>query len=419
MIKPIFRSEWRTQNRRKRWFYARYMGWLEKAGYVTVALIVGGFIFAFNYHVDDFITAEDVQIQADSQPIKFEEEVLIVKPLVENYEEVQQGQPVLEVVTGKVAIAAWRIKLAADRYEKETGKAVSGAGDQASLPTTTTVKASESGVFVLVGDVESTVAANEPIANLLFYDRLVVKPDLKGKTVAAAAADQPAQLSNIKFENPDQTLMRASVVTSSGSSTILSRQLLGDEIRSILNKGLQGQPVVVREDKPFKISEIQNVEVDATLGAGPGGQPTVHADPTVRETIQGIVRSGEHVIKVQVSDLPPALREQATAAMKKRLEGQVVGGSGFGDAKVDAVIRNVDSARFVVTASATPGGTPGQGLAASSVDRKYSAVVQLKDPPAELVRRLRLSDREGRKVTAKVEVKTGRRPIAYFLLRKS
>ncbi len=69
-MKKQFPREWRTQNLAKRRFYAKYMTWLEHLGFGVVAVVVGAFIFAFFYQIDDVVTAEGVEIKPASTMVE-------------------------------------------------------------------------------------------------------------------------------------------------------------------------------------------------------------------------------------------------------------------------------------------------------------------------------------------------------------
>ena len=59
-MKTVFPLEWRTQTPWKRRFYAHYMKWLERAGYVLVAGVFAAFVAAFNVKVEDVVSADGV-----------------------------------------------------------------------------------------------------------------------------------------------------------------------------------------------------------------------------------------------------------------------------------------------------------------------------------------------------------------------
>jgi hypothetical protein len=128
------------------------------------------------------------------------------------------------------------------------------------------------------------------------------------------------------------------------------------------------------------------------------------------------VISGTPAATIQVADLPANVYETARklaqdGTLKKAVK------------KIDgstAQIAGVENLRFLVKLKAGPAS---QGmtsdLAGAMVSRSFEAGVQLKQPPNFLIEAVRRADQTGRKVTARVEMVTGKRPIAMRLLKKS
>lgn len=312
MSRSIFQPEWRTQNRRKRRFYARYMGWLEKTGFVVVGLLVAAFASSFFYSVDEWVTAEDV-------------------------------------------------------------------------------------AFELSDDGET----------------LFVSPKLGGKSIANARTGQPAVLSNIRIQAPGDTLLRANLLGAAEGQAI-SRRLAGDAVRLALQESLLNRSVRSREDVPLRITEIGDVEVEATLQTSPSPEDGLAFDPNIELQLAGVVLEGKHVLSAQLGDLPPDVRRTAAGALEKSLLGRTVVVDGKSQ-KVQAVL----DPRFVVRLRAENIGDSSDVLNAASLKRTFDAKVRLENVPLAVFERIAQAHREGKSVTAKVQVRTGARPIAYFLLRRS
>ncbi len=64
-MKRALPNEWRTTSKWQLWFYARYMLWLERLGYVLLVGVVAAMGYAFTYQVDEVISADEVQLQLD------------------------------------------------------------------------------------------------------------------------------------------------------------------------------------------------------------------------------------------------------------------------------------------------------------------------------------------------------------------
>lgn len=311
MSRSIFQPEWRTKSRRKRRFYARYMGWLEKTGFVVVGLLVAGFASSFFYSVDEWVTAEDVAIEIGPD-----------------------GEP-------------------------------------------------------------------------------FVQPKLAGKSIAKAALGQPAEITNIRIQAPGDTLLRAQL-SGDASGEAVSRRLAGEAVKKALEESLVGRSIQAREDAPLRVSSVGEIEVEAELHTAASmvmGEPL---DPDAETKLTGSVVEGQHVLSAQLGELPPEVRESAIAALRAQLVGKPI--------EVDGKpqkIEDVLDPRFVVKLNAQSIGDANGALNAASLKRTFDAKIKLTNVPDGLARRMRDAVQQGRQVTAKVQVRTGSRPIAYFLLRRS
>lgn len=311
MRRSIFQPEWRTQSKRKRRFYARYMGWLERTGFVIVTLLLAGFVYSFFYEVEEWVSAEDVPIELVDTP------------------------------------------------------------EQA----------------------------------------LVLKPKLGGKSIAKAAIGQDAKITNIRIAAEGDTLLRANV---QGSGVAVSRRLAGDAVKTALESSLKGRTVQSREDIPLTISEIGDIEVEADLKTTASQERGLTFDPSIGVTLIGRVTEGKHVLSAQLGDLPPDVRNAAVRALKEKLQGQTVEVDGKPQ-KIEEIL----DPRFVVRLTAENAAAGGNTIQAASLKRTFDATIVLDQVPLDLQQRIRDAIRQGKVVTAKVQVRTGKRPIAYFLLRRS
>lgn len=381
MSRRIFQPEWRTHSRRKRRFYARYMGWLEKTGYVVVTLLVAGFVGSFFYEVDEWVTADEVPIEAAvSLQIVSDREGTLTRVLATAGERVEIGEPLFQLRT-------------------PDGPAL--------------VVAERAGVFVpSAGPVPLAVTRGQALGSLREYGRLIARASLAGKSVANASVGQRAEFSGVKVPGPGSTLLRLNY----GGKAIVSQRLADTAVREALERALLGKTVLAREDRPLTVSKVGDIEVEAALKASPDGAAAIAPDPSPDLVIAGKVEEGNPVLSAQLADLPDDVREAASRALRERLTATGIGL----DAKTLRV-ENVLDPRFVVKLTADKPGSAGAAIPVATVKRSFEAVVSL-DPrqvPDSLRDAVRSADANGRAVTARVRVRTGSRPIAYFLLRRS
>jgi len=106
MVKKIFQPEWRTQSKAKRRFYARYMGWLERTGFLVVVLLLAAFAYSFVATSDEWITAEDVPIEAGIESVLSAPDTVYVETRVPEGRTVRAGEVVAVVFVGTDAEAA-------------------------------------------------------------------------------------------------------------------------------------------------------------------------------------------------------------------------------------------------------------------------------------------------------------------------
>jgi hypothetical protein len=190
------------------------------------------------------------------------------------------------------------------------------------------------------------------------------------------------------------------------------------------------------------------VEVDAELSSSPvrssGHQvirsSAIQADAPSELELTGKVLEGKHHLNVQVADLPPALTKQVAALVAKKLRGQLIdapqqpkkeGGPTLEDRLHVAAVRNIQVIAQVKSENAAAKGPTdrlkrkaartamrGAPYEKMSDARQFEATVQITNPPQFLKDEvLELMD-QGKDVKAKAEVITGRRPVAFLLLKR-
>lgn len=414
-MKQIFRPEWRTKNRLKRRIYSKYMGWLEKFGYLVVLCVLGAFVFAFNYRVDDVVKADAVKLEPAARAIKFEEPIFVAKVLVEDFAEVQAGQPLLEVAKGSEAIQKYRrwVKLDALRSEVGTSAEINRLEALYAKPQTEIIPSPAAGTFRLDFK-EDEAEPDTTLARVVDYNDLRLLASLEGQTVPKAAVGQFARVTAINIGSADKTIFRGS----SQTGPTLSGRIVGTGAKAIIEEGLKGASIQLRDDIPLVISEVGELQVDAKVERSPASGETnaIALDPPANYVLRAKVVEGSPSAIVQIADLPVDLQDKARAAIKEAIQNRVIQDVDGSLAKlVDA--RDV---RMVLKLNA-------KGIAANSalklqgtmISRKFDATLKVESPPPFLVQAVRDADRTGAFITARVELVTGNRPIAFILLKKS
>ena len=405
-MKTVFPPEWRTQTRWKRRFYARYMKWLERAGYVLVAGVFAAFVAAFNVKVEDVVSADKVAIVPFARPLVAKGAVRVVRVLAKDLDEVAASQPLLEVVVGDDAI---------QRYAR--WEAARGLPDEPGLlarypkPVLTVLKAPVEGTFRLDAKEGATVEDETTLGRVVDYEDLRVEASLTGDTVARARPDAEARIVKIVVEPMAGTLFR-------GGGGV-SGQALGTEVRAVVEKGLVGRGIRLRDDVPLRVGEVKEVQVDAdvALDARRSWNRAARLDPPADLEVAAEVIEGAPSATVQVADLPPEV-----AADAERAVVQALGERGVRTPENSVGVLRGAKARIVVKLKAGP--TDGlrkdeRPIPGTMLSRSYDAKLRLIGIAPTLYQAVRQADRDGRTVTCRVELKTGERPAALRLLRKS
>ncbi len=397
-MKRIFPPEWRTQNRAKRRFYAKYMGWLEKGGFLIVAAVFVGFIFAFNYPVEDVIKADGVQVVAKTTGVKAADLTLVTTRYVTDFQPVKAGQKVAQVLVGAADVRKYQFI-----QTQPLGGLVKFNYKDIKAPADGILKGLSAGGVAEQG---------EDVIQVMDYSKLEIKASLEGQTVAKAEAGQKARLTSLNLPSASMTLFRGSA----GGEDIISGQLIGDEARKLLAEAFKGQKLTARDEIPLEAGEIKQIQIDAKMQWKDGGASQGQMlDPSSRAQFPAEVIAGTHEVTVQATQLPTSIKSQLEELIRSRVTGRIVtlpsGGS--------KALGRISELGVIVQMSASQAKEAKSSLPGAVLAHKYTASLRLTNPPPYLSEAVLRADREGKAVTARAEVVTGTRPIALLLLRKS
>lgn len=416
-MRSHFNAEWRTKSPWKRKFYSKYMTWLERIGYVVVVAVIVAFVAAFNFKVDDLVTADKVKIEPFATVVSEEQPVVIVKSLAKDFDKVSEGQALLEIVRGEEAIRRFKVRIQLQVLRDSIGTRPEIQALESSLggAETETVRAPKGGNFRF--DEKTIMTQIEPgteLCRVVDYSDLRLSANLAGQTVGQAKIGQVAKLSGILVESSSGTLFRGD----SPAGATISGQLFEGQVKDALKKGLTGYAVHLKDDVPLQITDVSDVQVDARVGQDPsnGQSGGVPLDPEVTYSLTAIVTEGSPKATVQLSALPASLQQEAAKLVSQQVKGKRVQRLDGSQAK----LTQPSDIRFVVKLNADALAKPGATeIAASQLTRTFDAKLKINSPPQFLRDAVEKADRAGKTVTAKVELKTSTRPIALILLRKS
>ncbi len=387
-MRTTFPREWRTQSKWKRRFYTKYMTWLERFGYLLVTLVIGGFIFAFQYRVDDVISADGVEISGISQEISAPDSVLLRRVVAQHGQTVKAGDVLYEYVVANNSLSG----------SAETQQIVSP----------------QAGVFLAIdGKEPDYFEKGHVLGKVVDYSKLTLSASLSGQSTPNANVGQTARISLIVVQPEAPTMFRGE----GDQGSIVAGQSLPQKTLDAMQQKLSGQSVLGRDDKPLAIDSISEVQLDAHYSSvAQSLNSTNLLNPPAGFTAKATVVSGQHMATMQLADFPNGLREELLRLVQEGLKEQgfsPLNGNPFSIAEInqpDLVIKV--KAKDIADGADSP-------LKGVSVSRAFDAKLEIVDPSAELVELIKKANLAGLRVVAKVELKTGDRPIALLLLKKS
>lgn len=508
-------------------FKARYIFYLEVFGFAIVSLLALAVAACFFFQVDDVITDKDLAIQPRAESIKRAAGVLVTRVFVRNHQQVHQGDPLIEVVENPKWIGRYLVmqrmqtlldemtapgqsaELAQKRVEQTLGNKPAGStaeeadskdedqktalppiallpdeeklkatlgqrlagwtsGELAKSPRVV-VRSPINGVIVAPDDLAfKRVDADAEILKVVDLNDLRLTPKLSGDTVADA---RPGQLANIKAIVPDTKsglIFRGDTVPKGRyfwqKERVTTFGVLDPKIKEIVKDSFKDRKITQRDDIPFNVKDVKEVEVDADLQTAPAGnkaagsgaaaaspaaqqpQPAVEApapivgDMPAELKLTGKVLEGKHKLNVQIGDTTPAVTRQVQQLVAKQLRGRVVEipeepKREGGPVRVEPLrIEAVRNVHVITKLKGENTGVKGptdrlkreaarkaiRGYPYEKISdaRQYEATVQIQNPPQFLKDRVLALMEEGKDVKARVEVRTGRRPVAFLLLKR-
>jgi multidrug resistance efflux pump len=338
------------------------------------------------------------------------------------------------------------------------------------------------------------VDAKGEILKVVDLNDLRITAKLAGQQVADARTGQQAIVKAIFPEYKNGVVFRGDTVPRGRffwqKERVTSYGLLDPKIKDAVKETFKNRKITQRDDIPFNVTEVTDVEVDATLdtrlegtmsgdgageraseGGNDGSSRARHADgfarspgrPVARSVayaapaqlptpnpqsltpivadapgeleLSGKVLEGTHTLTVQVADFPPSLLQQAADSVAGKIRDRVIAApeepEQEGGPTPTHLLRVTELRGVQVIAKVKGENADAKGptnrlkkeakrsaVRGASLDRLYEATVQIENPPQFLKDRvLELLDL-GKDVKAKVEIKTGRRRVAFLLLKR-
>lgn len=272
-------------------------------------------------------------------------------------------------------------------------------------------------VFAFHYPIDETIKA-EGVELRLENGTLVAEAELSGESVPRAREGMEARVTNLVLGGDSGIVFKA---VAERTEDVLTRGLISSSVTSILTEGLTGTVVQLREDIPLRIDEVREVQIDAkahTRVLSDSHGPMLDPLPGFRLT--GLVEEGRHEATVQFASLPASLLALASGEVARSLEGRSYNRADGGQ---PLQLDRIEDVRFVVRARASTArpeaSSSGSPIAASRVSRVFRAKIRLDKVPPEFLAAVQEARDRGEATRATIEVKTGTKPVAMTLLRRS
>lgn len=380
----IFKPEWRTQSRRLRRFYAKYLKWLINAGYIFCIVSLFALIWAFIYRVDEVAESQANEpgiVEASFDAIRHPARVGLVRLLAEEFSKVKKGDKLFEAAEplANENFANWLMRPPRNR---------------------SVFTAPSDGIFILSASTKNGfVLPNAELARVVRYEEIWVNGVVKGESLSQITLNSKVILSQIDLDRNSRSLLR---ISEGSKSEQTSKSFLEANIRAKAEESVKGLPITIRNDRTLQVDTIDRLEVEVATN---NENLPIDYDPPRSALLNGQLIAGTHRAKVQLANLPLTARNN--------LEGLLT--SNLGALDLRSLVLQVNLSQSLES---------NQNLAdsfatLSPIDRSFDARIRILDPPTWLIDKLIEQDRLGKPIRAKIEIVSSNRPLALKLLKRN
>ena len=305
-----------------------------------------------------------------------------------------------------------------------------------------------SGVVVAPDDLDfKKIDADAEILKVVDLSDLRLTAKLSGDTAADARTGQTATIKAIYPDYKTGVTFRGDTVPEGSyrwqNERVTSYSLLDASIKDKVKDAFKDRTITRQDDIPFNVTEVTDVELNSDLQTVPVDESEVAtpdksvlpADAPAELELSGKVVEGKHLLVVQLTDVPPAVIKEANDSVTNKLRGKVVAvpqepETEGGEAPIRHLrVEGVGNTRIIAKMKGENDKAKGptkelkreakrNSIRGGFLERQYEATVQIQNPPPFLKAKVLELLEQGKEVKAKVELKTGRRPVAFLLLRR-
>ncbi len=452
-------------------FVAKYVRYLELWGYFNVLAVGTGVVIAWVWTVDVTADSNNGYLEAHEHALTLSEPCVVLRLPVGDKSDVEKGQVVAEVVTGRRAVESARLR-AEVRRTLETLDAAAGGGEadenrrrlrealRASLSagdaggTVVRLTAPCDGMLWLGKCREGNVyEAGQRIAGVKDFDRLEANLLFEKKNTFLCRPGLRASLEILPAQ-PFEVLVRLEGDTRPGVPLAGNRQdsfssVDQKRLRAMLEESLAGTELLDSDprsegDFELPLSKLENVtfflESDVKVGGGSApGAAALRPESFRGRALPAVVASGVHTASYTMVGLKPELEEKLAEALSAELVGrrvEVDGETGYSVEKLGKLTVSVEAdGRMKMKdwdlAASPRGMSPGEipypaaefrkGRGSDLVNRRsreFRGALVLVDPEPELKELVRRLTRQGVRLKVKGYVVVDRTRFAMRLFRK-
>lgn len=289
------------------------------------------------------------------------------------------------------------------------------------------------------------VDADAEILKVVDLNDLRMSGKFKGETVWDARAGQKATVWAIVPDYKTGVIFRGDTVPEGRlpwqKERVTSYGLLDASIKDKVKDAFKDKKITQRNDIPFNLTEVTDVEVNTRIDTEPAPNDAAAAKdalignaPAELELLAR-VDTGKHYLTVQMADIPRSVVGEVTKTVADKIQGKVVfapqkpeeegGNAPLLPLRVERV-RDVQIIAKMKAENPDPKGDTDElksqaqrsALRGASLDRYYEATLRLQNPPEFLKARILELLEQGKEVKARAQVRTGRRKVAFLLLKR-
>jgi biotin carboxyl carrier protein len=429
---------------RRKWLrrlIAKYVRYVEVIGYLFVVLAAAGIVACWVIQVDDVVKADvNPVIKPRTEIVKDDQnDVVVVKVLVNNHRTVQANQPLVRVCRDPKWVKRFKATQQLEEAQRmlkeaENEGSETTATDAPKLPDdapTVELAAPIAGVVDGVKDLEGKIIQKgKDIARVIDFEDLRLKVKLIGEKVPDARIGQKAHIEILPDYGSQNIFVRGEAKWSAfNQQHVQFNDLLDAEAKEAIKAKLQDKTLTLRGDVPLTFTDVLSVSVDSMIvpqSVASDAKPAAASEFLEGlNPLRGTMIEGKHTGKIELREVPDDVKEELRRRLLEKLKGRVVSTDDKPFRVAD--VQNVRPAIQLKIETPDPGKDEKaleeklkNAYVAAKIERFYEGTIAIDNPPPQLimiVRQLQLQDKPA-DVKTNVWVAVAKRRVAMLLFRR-